>query len=567
MEQNEVDNVSYEAYIDQKINDFQINNNDQKLDPEERQLIISSLINGQKMDLSGVTAIRGFLYQYYVAVAYMVEMFSEDSWWTEVVFELLDDVALVSADKLRFIQVKTVKEDSVDNRLKFYKFYNRSDDGLGWLDKLFLLNTTYLQKEGNLIRNIDQIFESYEVQFEIATNAGYSKQTATYSKNDEFELKDRVEDTLDEKLQVNFSKNITHRGQTFVLDNSLYNKNGRGVDWFLQRLRVNHLGPFVEIEKMIINKLCEYMPQDLGVLQPFVAAIVVQRLLAEIVKATHNDSVSDLSRFIFSREKVWEWIERFQKEGFNLIENEVQTRSLKRKFEQLFQGIRESVNNEWEDDHLRSEIINSTDWVEDEFIRQLDSGNVHVYENFLNKLFNLRYSRAPFPLEGYNDLDHLMKSLKQLVLLFAIYKDRKIHFDESKLLFKQVQEIDDSNWEMFTMYNAQRKDPYDFAVERIKNTMLSCTYSQAKGEDAYCFVTNAKKEESQHRKHWSSMVSITQPEADDRSINAKVMNLKFRPGTLLDKYWVESADEEDYNTLKTEQMFRKWVEYLKNEEE
>ncbi|MEM5673128.1 dsDNA nuclease domain-containing protein [Bacillus cereus] len=73
-----------------------------------------------------MTAIRGFVYQYYVAAKYLIDMlFSKTAWWDKVIFELLDDIALCGDKKIRFIQVKTKRESNLSNTLTLSELNNR----------------------------------------------------------------------------------------------------------------------------------------------------------------------------------------------------------------------------------------------------------------------------------------------------------------------------------------------------------------------------------------------------------------------------------------------------------
>ncbi|PSC77108.1 hypothetical protein C6576_14660, partial [Mammaliicoccus sciuri] len=80
-----------------------------------KERIISSLMVGDFRDLGGLTAMRGFVYQYYVGMYYMMSMIypKKESVWNSVVLEYFDDVTLIGENSIRFIQVKTVKEGGI----------------------------------------------------------------------------------------------------------------------------------------------------------------------------------------------------------------------------------------------------------------------------------------------------------------------------------------------------------------------------------------------------------------------------------------------------------------------
>lgn len=100
---------------------------------------IEILLKGYSTDLGGLVAIRGFVYQYYVSIYYMLQMLhSKDAWWDCVVFELMDDIALVGENQIRFVQVKTIKEEGQAKIFTLGDLSKREKGELNsWLDKLF----------------------------------------------------------------------------------------------------------------------------------------------------------------------------------------------------------------------------------------------------------------------------------------------------------------------------------------------------------------------------------------------------------------------------------------------
>ncbi|WP_230163453.1 dsDNA nuclease domain-containing protein, partial [Peribacillus simplex] len=88
--------------------------------------IVANLMAGKFRDLGGLTAMRGFVYQYYVSMYYMMSMISptRESWWDAVVLEYFDDITLIGEEKIRFIQVKTIREGG-DKNHQANNFYTR----------------------------------------------------------------------------------------------------------------------------------------------------------------------------------------------------------------------------------------------------------------------------------------------------------------------------------------------------------------------------------------------------------------------------------------------------------
>lgn len=557
-----------ESNLLEKIDRFQ-SNSGESLTLEERQQVIYWLLEGKKIDLSGVTAIRGFIYQYYVAIYYMIEMLSEDTWWTEVVFELLDDIALVGAGKLRFVQVKTVREGGVDNHLIPSNLYSRKEEGLCWLDKLFLLNTRYLELEGSVLSNNGKIIENFDVQFEIATNALYDKKVlASYGKNDEFgSLTLHKEDDFAERLMEKFSKTIEHRGIKFILDQTLYDDVEHGVEWYLDKFYLNHLGSFSELEKQIIHKLSCVLENKYGNLQPFISAMVFQKLLSRVVDMTHRDDQLDKSSFIFKEETVKEWVTELANESHLLFYEQVKENLLKFTFERLFKEARDKVKNGEGGTLLKHEIIYVLNWIEDEFQTQVEQGNIYIYEQFLNRLFDLRYSQAPFFLDSASDQALLVKNLIQIALSLVCYSDKRLIFNESRLFFKEASE-GSSIRDTFTMYNAREQESYDTAVRKVMSAVAECSYSQIVKGEYFCFITHAKRVKFSQQEHWSVLVPITSISRDgeqdeELSVTDRNLNIKFRPDLLLEEFSEEWEEDDHSNSFREPEMIVKWQNLLK----
>lgn len=71
--------------------------------------IMNSLAEIPQGEMGGITAITGFYYQFLIAIKYLIELLDEK--WDYVGIELHDDIVLGKGNLIRFVQVKTSKEN------------------------------------------------------------------------------------------------------------------------------------------------------------------------------------------------------------------------------------------------------------------------------------------------------------------------------------------------------------------------------------------------------------------------------------------------------------------------
>src|SRR5690606_22892932 len=129
-----------------------------------------------------------------------------NNWWNSVVLEYFDDITLIGENKIRFIQVKTVKEGGTKNHIPndFVKRKSLKDPENpklhfnSWVEKN-ILNYDYFL-ENNLIQEVDK--SAYIPQFEIVTNTKQSSLSdlLNYTGNTNFEIKDAI--SSEDKLKA-----------------------------------------------------------------------------------------------------------------------------------------------------------------------------------------------------------------------------------------------------------------------------------------------------------------------------------------------------------------------------
>lgn len=222
-----------------------------------KEQIVSSLMSGEFRDLGGLTAMRGFVYQYYVSMYYIVSMIYQkrDNWWSSVVLEYFDDITLIGENKIRFIQVKTVKEGGTKSHAPndFVKRKSLKDPEKpklhfnSWVEKN-ILNYDYFL-ESNLIEEVDK--STYNPQFEIVTNTKQSSLSnlINYTGNINFEIKDAI--SSEDKLKAAISKPIENLGFGFG------DFSQKEIDYYLKKLYINKFGSTRELYENIIDMIEE----------------------------------------------------------------------------------------------------------------------------------------------------------------------------------------------------------------------------------------------------------------------------------------------------------------------
>ncbi|MFT4407462.1 dsDNA nuclease domain-containing protein [Bacillus cereus] len=135
-------------------------------------------------EIGGITAITGFYYQFLVAIKYLIELL--DGKWDYVGIELHDDIVLGKDNLLRFVQVKTSKENicKVSDVSDLYLRKSKKRDGgeerykvnNSWIDKLlskaefFRVDKGY-QTQFHLVASYNIIRSSPEYDVDIYTSS------------------------------------------------------------------------------------------------------------------------------------------------------------------------------------------------------------------------------------------------------------------------------------------------------------------------------------------------------------------------------------------------------------
>ncbi|MGC7810815.1 dsDNA nuclease domain-containing protein [Bacillus paranthracis] len=105
--------------------------------------IMSYLAEIPQGEMGGITAITGFYYQFLIAIKYLIELLDEK--WDYVGIELHDDIVLGKGDLIRFVQVKTSKEN-VREVSEVPDLYLRKSKKIKGGDERYKVNNSWVDK-------------------------------------------------------------------------------------------------------------------------------------------------------------------------------------------------------------------------------------------------------------------------------------------------------------------------------------------------------------------------------------------------------------------------------------
>ncbi|GAA0496864.1 hypothetical protein GCM10008986_24770 [Salinibacillus aidingensis] len=527
---------------------------------ETSEDIIDKLMTGKIRDIGGLTAIRGFLYQYYVAIYYMVSMIypKKDAWWNIVVWEYFDDVTLLSEDKVRFVQVKTIREN-VGKRLTPSDYYNRKhpkDDETSdfssyfnsWIDKLFYNYDYFLD---NHLKDEDD--EKYTLpEFELATNSPFYD-GLTYSTNYNFNLNSKFPD--DDKF-LNHLSSVKVNDNEEVTFNQIMKKD---LEYYLNRLFINHLGSSIELKQTILDMITETIGfSDLE--NRSIAFHIFNKFFDKVFSGTSSDAPNiTLQDLTFSKEFVQELFDEGKIEGREILASNVNNSSVFSMFKRAVNSSFIDINTIYKNENIRKDLLDTLSWFYNSCQEEFDRDPKFLVV-FLNKLFEMNNE---LPSEDYVNSENeyfLKNSIMYIVNCLAFYFDKKIEFKKAKLLFHSGEHSNEPKL-LFTIFNAQnRKD-----VIRVKNdiatTIQYCNITNSVSEEFYCLVVDEKiTGGSENDDEIAAILGITTIKEEQPKLIDSVHDLKFFNKVKMDEFIskLKVIDDSQVSTLKNEKIVEGW---------
>lgn len=538
--------------------------NNINLAEEETDLIINKLMVGEIHDSGGLTAIRGFVYQYYVTILYILKMVhpKSDVWWDKVVFEYFDDVALLSDERIRFIQVKTKKEHTGQN-IQVAKMLERPkktseelenrDHFNSWIDKLFLAYDRFLETNLEFLNYLDK--DSFKnPQFELVTNSTPNAliEIEKYTTNSSFDMTNVIS-TEDDKIKngITASKNINGVNVDPI---DIYKKP---LDFYLKRLYINKLGPFVALEEEIHDLLKEIVDVNHDIQHTFVAGIF-KRLLSQIVSRTYrDDNKFDKRNLVFHKADIISDIETWKSKILDSVTSFVDDYSLLDMVNKAIEKLRLEFAS-FKKESLRDELITTLDWFKNQFNEQFKKDASYTLI-FLNKLFNLS---STIRHNIKNDDDHkkyIKNSISFIILCLVVYPERRVDLENAQLLFHTGMNTNDKL--LFTIHNAREKQDEVYAKNKVLAAIKECEFSTSIREEYFCLIVDEKQNTKENSAvDFAATFRINRVKEETPKIGDKPENMIFISKDHLKSFFESLHDVEELSidTFQDERITQSW---------
>jgi len=537
--------------LKKRIKEYLKNNPDHSENDSDYEREVEALLRGYPTDLGGLVAIRGFVYQYYVAIYYMLQMLhKKDAWWKCVVFELMDDLVLLGDEHIRFVQVKTVKEGGEANIFSLGDFCKREKAELNsWLDKLFL-NFPRVNSM-NSITNVSLLGSDPTIEFEIATNNNYNKDLRSYSDNGNFLISDPT------KLKALSQKFDKPCKKTNVL---LKDKVGKEIDWCLARFRLNHMDRFIVLKNQILGMIKELSCVD----SLDVSERILQHIFYYVLERTQSDSVQDVKRYVFQKDELQELIRSTKAIGSREVRYYLNSHDIQSKFDQCINELRNDFQRI--PSPVKIELIQTITWIQDELLSK-SKQDVFVYTRFLHLLFDMTRSDANRNLETSSEISALKKSLEMMTLCLTFYVDKEFLLSDARLLTQQGKD-QHTNLRTFTLFHAQESEYFDIICKKIVDIADSCSVLQHMHEHFYCFILGSKRRNSLLKRKPHGVTSVTDNfnETEQVIITDKASLIKYYNHEFLEDVQDYFYNMEDQISLIESSVVESWHDFLEQSE-
>lgn len=538
---------------------------------ENTETIIDKLITGKLRDLGGLTAIRGFVYQYYVAIYYMIKMLypkSIDTWWEYVVIEYFDDVTLLSEKEVRFIQVKTIREKTSKflNPNDFYKRSKPREDNIknhrlyfnSWLDKLFF-NYDYFFH--NHLKEADlECGKFTKPQFEIATNSPFSSsdKISAYTTNSKYDMNYLFaeDDKFFEKLK---SVKVGEDEETTITFNEVMKED---LEFYLNSLFINHLGSSVELKETIIEMIIEIIDRS-EIESRAIAEYIFGKFFSKVFTTTYNDNPNiSLEELTFSKKSVEKLFQESKVEGTEILANAVKDSSVFSMFERVISSLSDEIEKSYKNEKIKKELLETLRWFYNSCIEEFERDPKYL-SIFLHKLFEMENT---LPVDNYLNSDnefYLKNSIEYIVNCLAFYIKRKSEFKNSKLLF-HYGEFNSEEKLLFTIYNAQNKKDTISVKNGIATIIQDYEETKKIREDFYCLIIDAVEQQNNNYHKIAAFLGISNIEEDQPKIIEPVQNLMFFNSQRMKEFiwYLKQSKEDALETLKDENIIKNWRELV-----
>lgn len=534
--------------------------------------IIENIMIGNFRDLGGVIAMRGFMYQYYIAMFYSIAMLydEENNWWDNVVLEYYDDVTLIGPKKIRFIQVKTVRENSINKhtpsnfttRTKKTDSMSEENHFNSWIEKNFLLYDFFLedaQENSNIELFVDR--NSYKPEFEIITNTPSDslQELDTYTLNTNYCHQEEIPN--DEKIKSKLLKPVVNSKQKETLFQDILKED---VDFYLKRLHIKKQGP-ISILITDINDMIQEILNLKGIRKSSIVDYIMEKLLSKVIHGTFDDNEETLRKrnFRINKENLEQDLIDWEQEAKELISIDGYKDTALGVFEKSINNLKDEFINDFINIGLRDDLLSTLGWYNDFILSESDEDPSSVIR-YLNKLFksNNMLTRRDFK-DSKTEL-HLTESIRYIIYILTLYTEKETSYKEAELIYHiGISEVIDNIF--FTVYHARDNLAVSSSRQRVVTSITECEILDGYPEKIYCLVLGDKPDfgvsdevmKGAPLKLINNNASTSLPAILDVPDKVYFINLKY-----FEEFFKLFKSNKDINTFHSDEILNYWKKKL-----
>lgn len=526
-------------------------------------------MSGKFRDLGGLVAMRGFMYQYYVAMYYAVAMLYKrnENWWHSVVLEYFDDVALIGEKKIRFTQVKTVREKTenkhIPSNFTSRKNLSNSEDDRkqfnSWIEKNFMNYDFFLEDE-SAIESVKER-ESYLPQFEIITNSSsvtlqdidFYTLNSTFNNEDDIPSDDKIKKKMMEPVKKGAGKEVRFE--------DVANKD---LEFYLRKLYINKFGSMVELYNNIYEMIGEILVID-DIRKPSIIEYIIEKLFADIIHRCYDDNEERIKKgnLVIHKKELGELFRRWEMESKEAITAISYQDTASGLFEKASLNLKSDFIRDYPNAGLRNDLIETLGWFREITSTEFNQNPSYcVY--FLNRLFNTNNTLTIWDFEHSDSESYLRNSIKHIVYFLTFYTEKISNYKEAKLVF-HAGESDLINGILFTIYHAREQYSSIESKNRVVTTLFECEVSNKHDNDIYCLVLGSRFNKSNELTNQiaSKFMANTIPKSEPSIIEVPDQ-IHFVDIEQFEAFFeVFQQEGSSINSFQHNELLKEWEKYIK----
>lgn len=555
-------NEKLEVYIEE------IDNLDEKMIViQQKEEIINKLMNGKFQDLGGLTAMRGFIYQYYVAIFHMVSMINptQNITYHSVVLEYFDDITLIGNNYIRFIQVKTVRsaegKKHIPSNFTTRKSKKTKNEPINikhfnsWIEKNILNYDTFLSKknefglENNLIP-----------QFEIVTNTPFDslEELSDYTSNTEYHIKTEISDN--DKLKKPIKKPIdNYNFEDFSEEN---------IDFYLKKVYINKFASIDYLEKEIKNLIRDVVDSN-DFLTSSKIDYVFEKLLVLVIHRSHedNEKIIDKKELIFTNLEIKKIVDKHIEESYELASIDVLKHSAISMMNSIFKELELEFERDFEKGTLQDELLEALENINIKFNENTQK-DLSYSINILNKVYKGHNKTSSWNFTDSDLTSDTKESIRLLIYFLVFYEENAEIHDEASMMYHEGYSksyIDDPSViekMLFTIYHARNRKTVEESKAKIKFNISKCDVSKTINQDIYCLIAGAEEDYEDEDDSFIDH-NITENSSKNYNIVNVALNILFvESKTVKSIFQKIKRNKISLNSFKDLEGLRLWINKL-----